>query len=90
MPETMRPQTDAGKLKHAITVLLESEASTYNDCQVTHALAYAGVLGCNNGSIILSEADIGTLTVPGINAIDAHLPLPTYIITYSSVTTNAL
>ena len=67
-----RTPTDAGKLKYALCTLLGEDAGTYADNPVHRSLAYAGIEGFNNDFVGITEADIGTLTVPGVLASDPH------------------
>ena len=71
-----RPPTDAGKLKYALVTLLGEDAGTYADNPVHRSLAYAGIDGFNNDFVGITEADIGTLTVPGDQPSDPHVALP--------------
>ena len=72
-----RPSTDAGKLKHALVELLGIAPNTYDDDDVTKALAYAGITRFNADLIGLTELDIMSLTIPGAQVQDTHRPLQT-------------
>ena len=75
---TTRANTDAGKLKWALTHLLGVPTTQvdYDGDDIVKALHHAGVQGFNDDFTVLTEDDLSRLTIPPDDPSHPHQPLP--------------